>query len=57
MYYGTSSANYAVVITVGNVTTYKVDGLRPGTYYFAATAYDTGGNESVYSNEAVKQVQ
>ena len=26
--------------------------LDPGTYYFAATAYDTSGHESGYSNEA-----
>ena len=36
---------------VGNVLEHPVTGLTEGvTYYFAATAYDTNGNESMYSN-------
>jgi hypothetical protein len=31
-------------------TSYVVTGLAEGTYYFAATAYDTSDNESVLSN-------
>ena len=35
--------------TIDTVDT--VDGLDPGTYYFAATAYDKDGNESAKSEE------
>ncbi|MBI5183617.1 MAG: fibronectin type III domain-containing protein [Nitrospinae bacterium] len=31
--------------------TYTVQGLKPGTWYFAVKAYDTSENESGYSNE------
>ncbi len=52
VYYGTAPGAYGTPIDVGNVTTYTVTGLADGqTYYFAATAYDTVGNESGYSNE------
>jgi fibronectin type 3 domain-containing protein len=52
IYYGNSSGNYSYSIDVGNVTTYTLTDLTEGqTYYFAATAYDTSGNESEYSNE------
>jgi hypothetical protein len=57
VYYGTSSGNYTVSLDVGNVTTYKIDNLTPGTYYFAVTAYDTSGNESGYSNEVSKTIE
>ncbi|MGO9379291.1 MAG: PKD domain-containing protein [Dissulfurispiraceae bacterium] len=51
IYYGTSSGVYTNEINVGNVTTYTFANLPPGTYYFATTAYDTSGIQSVYSNE------
>ncbi len=55
IYYGTSANNYSQNIDVGNVTTYTIDNLTEGlTYYFVATAYDTSGNESEYSNEVNK---
>jgi hypothetical protein len=47
VYYGTSSRNYTHVEDTGKVTTYRVTGLSPATYYFAVTAYDRSGNESV----------
>jgi len=51
IHYGTASGSYTVHTDVHNVTTYTVDGLTVGqTYYFAASAYDTAGNESGYSN-------
>jgi hypothetical protein len=51
IHYGTASNSYSVHIDVHNVTSYTVTGLTAGqTYYFAATAYDTSGNESGYSN-------
>jgi chitinase len=57
LHYGTASNNYSVHIDVHNVTTYTVTELTAGqTYYFAATAYDTSGNESGYSNQVVHSV-
>ena len=58
VHYGTSSRNYTAVIDVGNVITYKVKGLKPGTYFFVVTAYyNTLRNESGYSNEVSKTIQ
>jgi hypothetical protein len=57
VYYGTSSGNYTMAMDVGNVKTYKYEGLQSGTYYFAATTYDTSGNESDYSNEVIKTIK
>ncbi len=56
VYYGTSSGNYSTVINVGNVTTYAISNLAPGTYYFAVTAYDSTGAESSYSNQGSKTI-
>jgi hypothetical protein len=52
LYYGTTSANLTGGINVGNVTSYAMTGLSPGTtYYFAATAYDASGDQSGDSNQ------
>ena len=51
IYIGRSSRTYWTPITIGYQTTYTVKGLGPGTYYFAATAFDADGNESDFSNE------
>jgi hypothetical protein len=54
IYYGTASGNYQWKTDVGNVTIYTQSGLDiGGTYYFAATAYNTQGLESGFSNEVV----
>jgi len=54
VHYGTASRNYSSVAGVGNQTTATITGLTAGTsYYFAATAYDTAGTESAFSNEVV----
>ncbi len=51
-YYGTVTGVYPNVIDVGNVTTFIIGGLIEGTtYFFVMTAYDTSGNESIYSSE------
>jgi hypothetical protein len=52
IYVGASSRTYDYSVDVGNSTEHTVTGLADGqTYYLAATAYDTDGNESGYSNE------
>ena len=52
VHYGTSRGNYQYKVDVGNSTSCSISGLGEGTtYYFAATAYDTGNNESGFSEE------
>ena len=51
VYYGTSPGTYGAPISMGKRTTFTVNGLSPGTYYFAVTAYNTSGLESGFSNE------
>lgn len=59
VYWGQESRNYTESVEIDNpgVTTYVVENLGPGTYYFATTAITTTGAESDYSNEASKTVQ
>jgi hypothetical protein len=46
------SRQYTNRLSVGNVTNATVSRLVQGvSYYFAATAYDVAGTESVFSNE------
>ena len=53
IHYGTASGTYSQGIDVGNTTSYTVSNLIDGqTYYFAVTAYNAVGYQSVYSNEA-----
>jgi len=59
LYWGTSSGAYtdgSVSIDSPGVTIYVVDNLPAGTYYFVATAVNSAGIESDYSNEATKTV-
>ena len=52
VYYGSASGSYTQMVSVGNVTQTTITGLTVGcTYYFAATATDSTGLESSYSNE------
>jgi len=53
VYYGTSSMTYTQSLDVGSCTdSIEIGDLDEGyTYYFAVTAYDSGGNESNYSEE------
>ena len=55
LYYGhsenISKTNFSEKIDLGSDTVYVASNLQEGsTYYFAATAYDKHGNESVFSN-------
>jgi len=53
IYYGPASRSYTQSIRVGNpgLTSYYIDGLIPGTYYFAVASFDSVANESVPSEE------
>lgn len=64
VYLSTTSGSYTSgpVATVtapasgGGTASATVNNLAPGTYYFVVRAYDSSGNESVYSNEASKTI-
>ncbi len=58
LYWGTTSGSYPNSVTINNpgVTTYVVDNLPSGTYEFVATAFNTSGFESRFSNPATKTV-
>ena len=52
IYYGVASRTYTSMVDVGNATSVTISGLVEGTtYFFAATAYNTLGLESDYSDE------
>jgi Bacterial TSP3 repeat len=54
IYYGTSSRSYTTIRNVGLVTAASVTNIPSGpACFFAVTAYDTAGNESVFSAELV----
>jgi hypothetical protein len=55
--YGRMSEIYDYDITIDNpgTLTYVVEGLKPGAWYFVASAYDSSGLASNFSNE-VKMV-
>lgn len=59
IYYGTASGTYLQPfgqgLDAGKVTSYTVQGLTSGTYYFAVTT-QVGGHESPYSNEVFKVI-
>jgi hypothetical protein len=59
IHYGTSPGEFTQKITISNagITSAVIEGLAPGTWYFAATAYDTSGVESDYSNVGSKTVK
>lgn len=58
IYYGTVLGVYPRMVEVNDPAETKlvVADLPPATYYFVATAYDAEGNESKYSNVAIKTI-
>lgn len=57
IHYGTASRQYTESIDAGNCTNWSMAGLEENkTYYFAATAYDSRGAESGFSNEVSKYI-
>jgi len=59
IYYGTSPGNYTqqpIVIDNPGLTSYVVDNLAAGTYYFVSTSVNLQGIQSDYSNVATKTV-
>ncbi len=59
VFYGASASALTQSIQVANpgLTSYLVENLSPGTYYFAVRAYTSGGLESAISNVVSKAVQ
>jgi Putative Ig domain len=59
IYYGLNATQMVNTIQIANagVSTYVVEDLAPGTYYFTVRAYTTGGTESANSDVASKVVQ
>lgn len=58
IYMGTTSDNLEMIVDIndGSTTSYSVDNLSAGTYYFAVTTYDMDDNESAFSNIAQKSM-
>ena len=56
LHWGTDTRVYTTSVDVGNVTQYTLTNIPDGTVYYAATAYDTDGNESDYSDELVYNI-
>jgi hypothetical protein len=59
VYWGTSQGNYPNSVTLNNagLTSYVVENLVPGTYFFAMAAFNSSGAESPLSNAASKTIQ
>ena len=51
VYYGMAPGNYSTSLMVGNQTSYTIEGLVTGFYYFSVTALNKEGLESDFSNE------
>ncbi len=58
VYWGQTQGSYPNVATISNpgTTTYVIDNLGSGTWYFVMTAYDSSGVESSFSNAASKTI-
>ena len=58
VHYGPSPGNYTRTVTINDpaATSFQVDNLPTGTWYFAVTSFDAYDIESGFSNEASKTV-
>jgi len=58
LYYGPTPGNYTKTVDINDpaATSFQVDNLASGTWYFSLKAVDTAGNESRFSNEAFKTI-
>lgn len=58
IYYGDSPDSFSQVVSVNNagLTTYVIENLSAGTWYFAVAAVDSSGTESALSNNASKTI-
>ena len=58
IYWGPSVDNYPNSVTINNpsISSYVIDNLSPGTYVFAAKAFNSAGVESTFSNTATKTI-
>ncbi len=58
IYYGTASNSYTEVVTIDNpgLTSYQIDNLTKGDWYFVITAFSDSDLESSYSNELSKTI-
>jgi hypothetical protein len=58
VYYGPSEGSYPNLIEIDNpgLTTYVVENLSPGTYYFVTTAVNSDDVESAFSNVSSKSI-
>ena len=58
IYYGSSRGNYPNQIRIdgSGLTSYVVENLSPGTYYFVTTSINSREIESDYSNVATKTI-
>ena len=51
IWYGTASGQYTTEFDAGPNLDYDVTDLAPGAYYFAVTAYDSGGESSSFRKQ------
>ena len=58
IYYGASAGNYTNQLDVSDpsATSFTVNNMPVGTYYFVMTTYDINGQESAYSPESSRVV-
>ncbi|HKS53980.1 MAG TPA: fibronectin type III domain-containing protein [Steroidobacteraceae bacterium] len=58
IHYGKSIMALTTVIEIRNpsISSYVIDDLAPGTYYFAVTAFTSNNHESERSNAGLKEV-
>lgn len=58
IYWGTEPGSYDQQVRIDNVglTSYVLESLRPATYFIAATAFNSAGIESAFSNELERLV-